>query len=538
MMRGTNRSLCYMLLAVSSIAGCAENQEQSASAPAATTEIHITDQSTANRYTAADEKFATEEFSPTVRTFCGDCHAMPQPRSFSQQHWQREVQRGFDFYFASGRADLAVPRAADVTGYFSALAPQKLVLPAPQPLDAEARARYQSQQQLAPAELTEAVAGASVLNVDWGPAIGERLMFADMRSGAIVSSSFHKDRLSEGTVVARLHNPCRLVPGDLDGTGRTGLLVADLGSFLPADHGLGRVIWLRRAADNTHDGPEELRLDTEVILDGCGRVADVQPADLDGDGDTDLVVADFGWHATGRLLWLERITPGPATAASFITHILDERPGCLEVPIIDINADGHLDIIALIAQEFESIVAFLGDGAGGFGQPTTLFAAGDPAYGSSGMMFSDLDADGDADIIYTNGDSFDSFEAKPFHAVHWLENRGDLQFEPHELLALPGVHRASPGDVDGDGDLDIVAASFLPRDLTTAFPSGSPMAIVWLENDGRQNFRVRPLQVGTCLHPALCLTDFNKDGRLDVAAANFYEDAAEPRPAVDVLIAQ
>jgi hypothetical protein len=142
-----------------------------------------------------------------------------------------------------------------------------------------------------------------------------------------------------------------------------------------------------------------------------------------------------------------------------------------------------------------------------------------------------LDGDGDRDIVYTNGDSFDSFEAKPFHAVHWLENRGDLKFEEHAMLALPGVHRALPADLDRGGDLDIVAASFLPRDLTTAFPRGAPNALVWLENDGQQNFRVRPLQVGACLHPAVCLCDIDHDGQLDIAAANFYEDPVGSDPA-------
>src|SRR5688500_1253536 len=89
---------------------------------------------------AADQhpQLADRQFGTSAQTFCGDCHATPQPRSFSRQHWQREVQRGFDFYFASGRADLVVPRAADITRYFSELAPTSLALPSPEPLDRDA----------------------------------------------------------------------------------------------------------------------------------------------------------------------------------------------------------------------------------------------------------------------------------------------------------------------------------------------------------------------------------------------------------------
>ena len=89
-----------------------------------------------------------------------------------------------------------------------------------------------------------------------------------------------------------------------------------------------------------------------------------------------------------------------------------------------------------------------------------------------------------------------------------------------------------------DGSLGMDMAFYTTGiDLTAAVVLVA-LAIVWLENDGQAKFRARPLQVGTCLHPALCLADFNKDGRLDIAAANFYEDAAQPRPVVDVLLAK
>lgn len=183
-------------------------------------------------------------------------------------------------------------------------------------------------------------------------------------------------------------------------------------------------------------------------------------------------------------------------------------------------------------------MVFLNQGDSTFDNGTVLYAAPDPGYGSSGLQIQDLDQDGDLDIIYTNGDSFDSFEVKPHHAVHWLENLGQLKFAPHEIARLPGVHRAHAVDLDQDGDLDVVASSFLPRDLRTQFPKDTqPSAIAWLENDGLQNFRVRPIQVERCIHPALCIADFNKDGKPDLAAANFHEDPhSSPVPLVDVLL--
>ena len=59
------------------------------------------------------------------------------------------------------------------------------------------------------------------------------------------------------------------------------LVVAVLGSPMAMDHLLGQVVWLRQASDG---GFETIVLDADL-----GRVADVQPGDFDGDGDTDIV---------------------------------------------------------------------------------------------------------------------------------------------------------------------------------------------------------------------------------------------------------
>lgn len=476
------------------------------------------------------------KLADAATAFCADCHVMPLATSFAKRDWPREVQRGFGFYFASGRADLAVPRADEIVEYFATLAPDEIQLLPPQSLDVAAADSFLQPQSPGNSAISDAdaVAGASIEFFDWGTPTGSRLMLSDMRGGGIYSSQFAAGEFSPWEVLARLENPCRLHQCALDDDGRMGLLVADLGSFLPADHSKGRVVWMRRTTS------ESLEFSTEVILAGCGRVADAQAADMDGDGDIDVVVADFGWHETGRLLWLKRVADGPATAASFDLHILDVRPGTVEISLVDINADGRLDIVSLIGQEFESVVAYLNQGDGTFSQPRELYVAPDPAYGSSGIQVVDLDQDGDVDIVYTNGDSFDSFEVKPYHAVHWLENIGEMKFVPHELARLPGVHRAQVVDWDLDNDLDIIACSFLPREANSHFPAQShPIALAVLENDGMQNFRLRPIQVDRCIHPAICVADLNGDGKPDIAAANFYEDInASPRNLADVLLAK
>ncbi len=466
-----------------------------------------------------------------VEAFCSGCHALPKPSSFSQDHWPREVERGYEFYFASGRHDLLTPNTAAANDYFVTRSPHSLAFPQPLPVDQEACQRFRLVHPSYPNETASAAAGAAIELFQWKPPIGAMLMMSDMRSGDILASGFDGTEMQPCEVVANLKHPSRMAQVDLDNNGQLGLLVAELGSFLPADHSLGQVVWLRQTSDT------QLRFEKVVLLRGCGRVADAQAADLDGDGDLDISVADFGWHETGRLLWLERVTDGPVDSNSFVTHVIDERSGGLQVPLYDLNGDGNLDIIALIAQETEAIIAFLNNGAGGF-KATVLYAANDPSFGSSGIDLCDFDNDGDMDILYSNGDSFDRYEVKPYHGVRWLENLGELQFKEHLVATLPGVHRAIPTDLDCDGDMDLVASAFLPGHLVSMFEGQDPMALVWIENMGQQQFRIRPLQVGTCKHAAICIADINEDGLPDIAAANFYEDAALKMPPMDILIAQ
>ena len=99
-----------------------------------------------------------------------------------------------------------------------------------------------------------------------------------------------------------------------------------------------------------------------------------------------------------------------------------------------------------------------------------------PAWGSSGIQVVDFDKDGDPDVLMTNGDTFDDMLPKPYHGIQWLENRGTFPFTAHTLATLAGVLRAQAVDLDGDGDLDVVACALLPADARVAQPAGSGLA--------------------------------------------------------------
>ncbi len=440
-----------------------------------------------------------------IELFCGHCHAFPLPSSFPRHEWPAEVTQGFRFYEGAENLHLDVPSEEEVVAFYQTWAPESIAPPETRPV--EVNSLFQPQ---APAAHSPTL---SVSNLAIDSTSGQ-LWACDMRTGAILSSD-SSGLFQEAARPVQLSNPSRLTTVDLDHDGQTEILVSDLGSFFPQDHQNGAV-WKLEPQSNWK---------TTSLLLGVSRVCDVQPGDLDGDGDLDLVVAEFGWRRTGRvlILWNDQ----NRSAEPWRQQVLDPRHGAIDVPVMDLNQDGLLDIVVLFSQEFETVVAFLNRGDGHFEQQS-LYVAGDPAFGSSGLQRVDMDQDGDIDFIHTNGDSFDSSHIKPFHGVRWLENRGGFPFVVHEVIPMAGVHRAVAGDLDLDGDIDLAAVSLLPPVVQHQFP-GLPSAI-WLEQTTPGTFVTHTVETGAADHASCGMQDVDSDGDLDLVATNFrwQEESGSP----------
>jgi hypothetical protein len=475
---------------------------------------------------AATGVAASETKAPTpaaegeaiARQVCTSCHAFPPPDILPRAKWNAKVFEMMGLAVTGTGA----PKGKDIPldfpiekilAYYEGVAPAELPAPPAWPEPSNTPVAF-ARHSLGLAGTTVLPMVANVRLFTMKPERGVEVFAADMSNGLILRGSPAKPAAGL-EIVARVPNPCHTQAIDLDKDGILDLLVANLGGVTPGDHQRGSIVWLRGKADGTFYAT--------ALASGLPRVADVEAADFDADGDLDLVVAAFGWREVGSTLLFENRTQDWA-APVFVPREVDWRQGPIHVPVADLDKDGKPDFVDLISQHHETVVAFLNQGKGAFASKT-IYAAPHPGWGTSGIELTDLDKDGDLDVLLTNGDMFDEFLLKPYHGIQWLENRGRFPFTEHSLAALSGVHRAQATDLDGDGDLDIVACTLIPGMAKYGKPLPS---LVWLEQLAPGKFERHTLEKGG-YHASLDVADVDGDGDMDIVTGNFQVDG-QPTP--------
>jgi hypothetical protein len=309
---------------------------------------------------------------------------------------------------------------------------------------------------------------------------------------------------TETVLADSLNAPAHVQIIDFDKDGDKDILVAVLGVIFPSNDKIGSVVILENDGTN--------HFIKHVVVDKVARVSDVRAGDLDGDGDLDLAVAQFGYD-DGETRWIENLGNW-----KFKSHILQNLSGPINVEIVDIDKDGDLDIISLVSQEWEEIYGFINDGKGNF-TSKLIYGSNNEDFGSSGIYICDLDKDGDDDILYTNGDAFDYIPpvGKPWHGIQWLENKGNLKFEFHRICNFIGAYDARPVDIDHDGDLDIFCVSAF-----NLWDKPESQSFIWLENIGNMQFVLHDIASSPTHILTLEPGDFNNDGLMDFVTGDMH----------------
>ena len=244
------------------------------------------------------------------------------------------------------------------------------------------------------------------------------------------------------------------------------------------------------------------------LLEGLSMDAGV--ADVDGDGDQDIIIANE--HRPNILLLNDgegRFSDG--------SHRLPQSPHDSEdVGIADFDGDGDLDIV-VVSEDDEVNELYFGDGRGNF----TDEGARLPVEGTTnGVIVADLNEDGAPDILFANNGQ-DAL----------IINDGTGHFRDETATRLPTVHDVTQdhelGDVDGDGDLDIIVANEGRNRLFLNDGSGRFTD----ESRGRIPLRGTPEETREA-----DFGDVDGDGDLDLFFANVTAFVPDAEPGNRILI--
>ncbi|UFP96508.1 FG-GAP repeat domain-containing protein [Gloeobacter morelensis] len=245
---------------------------------------------------------------------------------------------------------------------------------------------------------------------------------------------------------------------------------------------------------------------------GTGDAGALVVGDFDSNGDPDLAATNQADGTVSVLLGRR----GSRFSAP-VGFAAGEQPVGLAVG--DFNGDGRQDLVAANQISPAGTVSVLpGSGGGNFGAPVA-FETGDA---SRSVAAGDVDGDGDLDLAVGNvgGDYYAP------DSVTLLKNNGDGGFGDPATLSGSYLDPTALqfGDIDGDGDLDLVV---LNSQLEVyGFGYGSVGAQT-LRNDGTGDFTaIESFNLGTSPEAGgLALDDLDGDGDLDLAAFNSLDGA-------------
>ncbi len=256
-----------------------------------------------------------------------------------------------------------------------------------------------------------------------------------------------------------------------------------------------------------------------VISTAANSAQSVFATDLDGDGDTDVLSAS---SLDDKIAWYKNDGGSPPAFTEWVISTTADL--ALSVFATDLDGDGDVDVLSASGNDHK-IAWYESDG----GSPPTFTerVISTTAFGADSIFATDLDGDGDTDVL-----SASWLDDK----IAWYESDGSMPpcFTERVISSTAEVAvSVFATDLDGDGDTDILSGSL------------NDLKIAWYENDGGSppTFTERVISIGVHEGNSVFATDVDGDGDTDVLSASFnshtiawYENDGESPPTFTVRV--
>ena len=274
---------------------------------------------------------------------------------------------------------------------------------------------------------------------------------------------------------------------DLDGDG-------DL-DVLSASSDDNKIAWYE------NDGGVPTGFTEHIISLDALRAEDVHAADVDGDGHVDVLSASFG---DDKIAWYEN---DGGTPPGFTEHVVSTADrGARSVFAADIDSDGDTDLLSA-ADRAGRVSWYANDGHSppGFTQRIITFTAA----AAWAVSAADMDGDGDVDVLSASAAVTDD-------TLKWFENDGGATPSFVERIISEKREAAFdvvPADIDGDGDLDVLAVT------------ATDDTVAWYENDGATppGFTERVVSSTAGFPQAADTADVDGDGDRDLLTTSITD---------------